>query len=199
MQEREIGRMRRTKPALLYDLGGQELHPPCPPAVLRSYRRPHDDRCSEHTCEILLAEDNPADVYLVREALREHGVDCAVRVATDGAEVLRIISSEQAWPEAQHLGLIILDLNLPRHDGTEILQRLQETPEFTHVPVVVLTSSDSPRDRLMAASRLGAACYLRKPSSLEQFLTLGAVFKDMSGTRRKRDRGVNAMKNLDRG
>jgi len=127
--------------------------------------------------EILLAEDNPADVYLIREALREHGVNCALRVATDGAEVLRMISSEQSLAEAeQHVGLIIL--NLPRHDGTEILQRLRETAALTHVPVVVLTSSDSPRDRLVA-SQYGAACYLRKPSSLEQFLSMGAVFKDL--------------------
>lgn len=128
--------------------------------------------------EILLGEDNPADVYLVREALREHGVDCALRVASDGAEMLRMISSEQALAEAQHLSLIILDLNLPRHDGSEILQRLRETRELADVPVVVLTSSDSPRDRLVA-SQFGAACFLRKPSNLEQFLSLGAVFKDL--------------------
>ncbi|MGA3073967.1 MAG: response regulator [Bryobacteraceae bacterium] len=128
--------------------------------------------------EILLAEDNPADVYLVREALREHGVECALRVASDGAEMLRMISSEQALSEGRRLGLIILDLNLPRHDGSEILQRLSETRELAHVPVVVLTSSDSPRDRLVA-SQFGAACFLRKPSNLEQFLSLGAVFKDL--------------------
>jgi CheY-like chemotaxis protein len=128
--------------------------------------------------EILLAEDNPADVYLVREALREHGVDCAVRVASDGAEVLRMISPEQVMAAAQRLGLIILDMNLPRHDGSEILRRLHETSALAHVPVVVLTSSDSPRDRLVA-SQFGAARYLRKPSSLEQFLSLGAVFKDL--------------------
>ena len=128
--------------------------------------------------EILLAEDNPADVYLVREALREHGVECALRVASDGAEMLRMISSEQALSEGRRLGLIILDLNLPRHDGCEILQRLRETSELAHVPVVVLTSSDSPRDRLVA-SQFGAACFLRKPSNLEQFLSLGAVFKDL--------------------
>jgi CheY-like chemotaxis protein len=128
--------------------------------------------------EILLAEDNAADVYLVREALREHGVECALRVASDGAEVLRMLSSEESIADAQRLGLIILDLNLPRHDGTEILQRLSEIGELAHVPVVVLTSSDSPRDRLVA-SQFGAACYLRKPSSLEQFLSLGAVFKEL--------------------
>lgn len=128
--------------------------------------------------EILLGEDNPADVYLVREALREHGVDCALRVASDGAEMLRMISSEEALAEGRRLGLIILDLNLPRHDGSEILQRLRETRELAHVPVVVLTSSDSPCDRLVA-SQFGAACFLRKPSNLEQFLSLGAVFKDL--------------------
>ncbi len=128
--------------------------------------------------EILLAEDNPADVYLIREALREHGLDCPLRIVSDGGEVLRMLSSEEGLREAQMLGLIILDLNLPRHDGTEILQRIQETPELAHVPVVVLTSSDSPRDRL-AASQFGAACYLRKPSSLEQFLGLGGIFKDL--------------------
>lgn len=128
--------------------------------------------------EILLGEDNPADVYLVREALREHGVECALRVASDGAEMLRLISSEQALADARRLGLIILDLNLPRHDGSEILQRLRETSELAHVPVVVLTSSDSPRDRSVA-SQFGAACFLRKPSNLEQFLSLGAVFKEL--------------------
>ena len=128
--------------------------------------------------EILLAEDNPADVYLVREALREHGVDCALRVVSDGAEMLRMISSDQVRAGAVNLGLIILDLNLPRHDGTEILERLRDTIELAGIPVVVLTSSDSPRDRTLA-SQLGAACYLRKPSSLEQFLTLGSVFKNL--------------------
>jgi len=137
------------------------------------------------TCEILLAEDNPADVYLIREALREHGVDCTLHVASDGGEMLRIISSEQAQTEDRRPALIILDLNLPRHDGTEILERLRETPELARVPVVVLTSSDSPRDRLVA-SQFGAARYLRKPSSLEQFLSLGAIFKDLLGQTKTR-------------
>ncbi|MGA2131775.1 MAG: response regulator [Bryobacteraceae bacterium] len=127
--------------------------------------------------EILLAEDNPADVYLIREALREHGVDCALRIATDGQQVLRLLSGEGS-ASSPLPSLIILDLNLPRHDGIEILQRLRETSEMRAVPVVVLTSSDSPRDRL-AASQLGVTRFLRKPSNLEQFLSLGLVFKEL--------------------
>ncbi len=126
--------------------------------------------------EILVADDNPADVYLIREALKEHGVNCAMHVAPDGKEVLQIISGADRGVPPQQLDLIILDLNLPRHDGLEILQKLREMPRMDGVPVVVLTSSDSPRDR-ETANRLGAAYYLRKPSSLEQFLSLGAVFK----------------------
>jgi two-component system, chemotaxis family, response regulator Rcp1 len=128
--------------------------------------------------EILLAEDNSADVYLIREALKEHGVHSPVRLASDGEDVLRIVSSQDPTSADPDLGLIILDLNLPRHDGIEILERLRENAKLAHVPVVVLTSSDSPRDRLIA-TKLGAARYLRKPSSLEQFLSLGAVFKEL--------------------
>lgn len=126
--------------------------------------------------DILLAEDNPADVYLIREALKEHGIDSPVHVVWDGKEVLQFI--EEASSAAHRLGLIILDLNLPRHDGIEVLQRLRETEGLSQVPVVVLTSSDSPRDRVVA-SEFGATCYLRKPFSLEQFLSLGGVFKDL--------------------
>ena len=128
--------------------------------------------------EILLAEDNSADVYLIREALKEHGVECPVRLAADGRDVLQMIFPEAPPCEALDFGLIILDLNLPRHDGIEILERLRENESLAHVPVVVLTSSDSPRDRLMA-TQLGAARFLRKPSNLEQFLSLGAVFKEL--------------------
>ncbi len=126
--------------------------------------------------EILVADDNPADVYLIREALKEHQVTFVMHVAPDGKEVLQIISATNQQATPQQFSLIILDLNLPRHDGLEILQKLRETPRMDDVPVVVLTSSDSPRDREVA-TRLGASHYLRKPSSLDQFLALGAVFK----------------------
>jgi CheY-like chemotaxis protein len=127
--------------------------------------------------KILLAEDNPADVYLIRESLREHGVECTMQVASDGGEVMRIIAGDPAQ-EGEAPVLIVLDLNLPRHDGLEILERLRESRRLSGVPVVVLTSSDSPQDRLIA-TKLGARMYLRKPSNLEQFLDLGQVFKDL--------------------
>jgi two-component system, chemotaxis family, response regulator Rcp1 len=127
--------------------------------------------------QILVAEDNPADVYLIREALRENGVYCSFRVACDGKEVLKILSGEV--PGAEELKLIILDLNLPCHDGLEILERLKSSG-FPHIPVVVLTSSDFLRDR-QRAIELGAERFLRKPSGLEEFLSLGAVFKEFLG------------------
>jgi chemotaxis family two-component system response regulator Rcp1 len=128
--------------------------------------------------EILVAEDNPADVYLIREALKEHGVEGGIRVVSDGGDLLRMIGREDSVATDRNFGLIILDLNLPRHDGIEILQRLGQSPAFAQIPVVVLTSSDSPKDRLVA-NQLGAIRYFRKPSNLEQFLNLGAVFKDL--------------------
>jgi CheY-like chemotaxis protein len=128
--------------------------------------------------EILLAEDNPADVYLIREALREHGVEAMIRVASDGREVLDLICPKKAGAEIPRLDLIILDLNLPRHDGIEILEQLRCSPQLASVPVVVLTSSDSPRDQKVA-NELGATCYLRKPSSLEHFMALGKVLKGL--------------------
>ena len=130
--------------------------------------------------EVLVADDNPSDVYLIREALREHGVDCTLRVAADGKDALGIISSEDPDFGAGCMSLIILDLNLPRHDGIEILQKLRESARLEHIPVVVLTSSDSPRDR-QTADLLGPLRYLRKPSSLDEFLGLGAIFKELLG------------------
>lgn len=127
--------------------------------------------------EILIGEDNPADVYLIRIALQEHGIDLLVHVASDGQKLLRFIEEQELLTESQ-LRLIILDLNLPCHDGIEILQRLRRSGPLAGVPVAVLTSSDSPRDRL-AIRDLGIARFLQKPSNLDQFLSLGAVFKEL--------------------
>src|SRR5262249_45176988 len=108
-------------------------------------------------------------------ALKEHGVVCTVRTAADGKDALTLLSTAV---ESNKPDLIILDLNLPRHDGIEILQKVRSNQATARIPVVVLTSSDSPRDRL-TANELGATQYVRKPSNLEQFMELGAIFKDL--------------------
>ena len=116
---------------------------------------------------ILLAEDNPADVYLIEEALRENGVEFEMIVAEDGEQALTMLADP-----ARQLDVVLLDLNMPKRGGSEVLQKLQGS----HLPVIVLTSSDSPADK-MQALRLGATHYIRKPTGLDEFLAIGATIK----------------------
>ena len=129
---------------------------------------------SAKPAEILLGEDNPADVYLIRQALEEHGIRFNLQVAAHGGEVLDFISGAPL----QVPDLIVLDLNLPRYEGLEVLKTVRQTNALSRVPVVILTSSDSPRDRL-AASELGADCYIRKPSNLDEFLEIGKTLQGL--------------------
>jgi CheY-like chemotaxis protein len=135
-------------------------------------------RIDEQTATILLGEDNPADVYLIRQALDEHGVKYSLKVASHGGEMMNAITSGLA-PD-----LIVLDLNLPRHDGLEILALIRNNPNFKEVPVAILTSSDSPKDRA-AASVLSADRYIRKPSNLEEFMAIGQILQTLLGNRQQ--------------
>src|SRR5271166_3921600 len=96
---------------------------------------------------IFLAEDNPADVYLIEQALREHGVAFHLDVAEDGKQALAFLRGDASASDNARPALILLDLNLPQHDGTEILRAIRKNVWLSDVPVVVLTSSDSPKDR----------------------------------------------------
>jgi chemotaxis family two-component system response regulator Rcp1 len=127
---------------------------------------------------ILLIEDNAADVYLVKEMLRETGVSCKLDVLKDGDEALDYIERIDQGPDAACPDLMLLDLNLPRRNGAEILARLQTSVKCGSVPVIVLTSSDSPQDREMAL-RLGARHYFRKPPDLDRFYTLSHLISDI--------------------
>lgn len=131
----------------------------------------------ERTATILLGEDNPADVYLIRQALEENGVKYNLQVASHGGELIAAISKGASGADATP-DLVILDLNLPRHDGLEVLKLIRDNQNFKEVPVVILTSSDSPKDRT-AASLLGADCYIRKPSNLEEFLAIGQTVETL--------------------
>lgn len=128
--------------------------------------------------QILLAEDNPADVYLIRHALAENGVECSLEVARDGREALAFLHSADNAPSESPPSLILLDLNLPQHDGMEILQRMRQSRRLEAVPVIVFTSSDSPADRL-SATQLGITRYIKKPSLLDDFLAIGAVIREV--------------------
>ena len=128
--------------------------------------------------QILLAEDNPADVYLIRHALAENSVECSLEVARDGREALAFLYSRDNAANVSPPDLILLDLNLPQHDGVEILQRIRQSRRLEAVPVIVFTSSDSPADRL-SATQLGITRYIKKPSLLDDFLAIGAVIREV--------------------
>lgn len=131
-------------------------------------------RDSQAPAQILLGEDNPADVYLIRQALEENGISYNLKVAIHGGELIDVVTNHSP----QVPDLIVLDLNLPRHEGLEILKLIRGNRNLSHVPVVILTSSDSPKDRV-AASALGADCYIRKPSSLDEFMAIGRTFQSL--------------------
>lgn len=136
-------------------------------------------RRSAEPPRVLMIEDNAGDVELVREALREHGVDCVLTAINDGEKALafldRIESGEIPCP-----ALIILDLNLPKIPGGQILKKIRLSPGFGRVPVAILSSSQAASD-MEEARRLGANRYVRKPSTLDEFMKTGAVFKDLLG------------------
>jgi CheY-like chemotaxis protein len=125
---------------------------------------------------ILLAEDNPADVQLVREALQDRSVACDLHVVRDGEQAIAFLDRLDANSKLNCPSLFLLDLHLPKRDGAEIMRRLRASERCGQTAVVVLTSSESPRD-LESAERHAALHYFRKPSSLEQFLTLGDIVK----------------------
>ena len=121
---------------------------------------------------ILLAEDNPADVYLIEAALREHNVQFEITVAPDGEAAMDMVAKQELRPD-----IVLLDLNMPKRSGGEVLDSLRRSAG-KDLPVIVLTSSDSPADR-DEALRLGATCYIRKPTGLDEFLQIGATIKNL--------------------
>jgi two-component system, chemotaxis family, response regulator Rcp1 len=121
--------------------------------------------------EVLLVEDNPGDVRLTREALREGKVRNNLHVVRDGLEALAFLRRADSFEDAVRPDLILLDLNLPRMDGREVLQEIKQDPALRNIPVVVLTTSEAEQD-IVRAYDLHANCYITKPVGLEQFITV---------------------------
>lgn len=121
--------------------------------------------------EILLVEDNPADIRLTQEALREGKVRNNLSIVRDGVEAITFLRKQAPFEEAPHPDLILLDLNLPRRDGREVLSEVKADPVLKRIPVVVLTTSKSEED-VLKSYNLHANCYVTKPVDLEQFISV---------------------------
>jgi len=119
--------------------------------------------------EILLVEDNAGDVRLTCEALKDGKVSNNLRVVRDGVEALAYLRHEGKYAQAATPDLILLDLNLPKKDGREVLAAIKADPDLRRIPVVVLTTSEGEEDVLRAYS-LNANCYITKPVDLDQFI-----------------------------
>jgi DNA-binding response OmpR family regulator len=124
---------------------------------------------------ILLGEDNPGDVFLVRSALGEAGIAFELRVLSDGEQIIRFFEDVER-EAAPCPDLLILDLNLPKRSGLEILEGLRKSSKFQSVRVVIITSSDSGEDR-QRVGRLGVSQYFLKRADLDEFMKLGPLVR----------------------
>jgi len=129
------------------------------------------------TIEILLVEDNPADARLTQEALKEENLPNALSVVHDGVEAMAFLRREGKYMNATRPDLILLDLNLPRKDGREVLQEIKGDENLKTIPVVVLTVSDAERD-INESYKLHANCYVQKPLDLCQFSRVTKSIQD---------------------
>lgn len=127
--------------------------------------------------EILLVEDNPADVRLTQEALKERRIVNRLHVARDGIEALEFLHRRPPFATAPRPDLILLDLNLPRMDGREVLAEIKSDDNFKCIPVVVLTTSCAEQD-ILRSYDLHANCYVQKPVDLEQFFRVISTIED---------------------
>jgi two-component system, chemotaxis family, response regulator Rcp1 len=125
----------------------------------------------------VVIEDNKADVFLVEEAMAVHEIHAELQVITDGEEAMRRIEAPRGTATAIP-DLFILDLNLPKRSGNEILAGIRRSAQYAHVPVLIMTSSEAEKDR-QETTRLGSSGYFRKPSGLDEFLKIGAVIKSL--------------------
>ena len=127
--------------------------------------------------EILLVEDNPGDARLTEEALKEGKVLNNLHVTRDGFEALAFLKHEEPFVDVPRPDIILLDLNMPRMDGRELLSRIKNEPDLKRIPIVVLTTSKAEED-IIRSYDLHANCYVTKPVDLDQFIKVVQSIKD---------------------
>ncbi|WP_224447523.1 response regulator [Haloprofundus salilacus] len=135
----------------------------------------HD--ADDRTLEILLVEDNLGDVRLLEMGFDQTNIDETFHVATDGEEALDFLFRRDGYESASHPDVVLLDLNLPKLNGIEVLERMQSRSKLRSVPVVVLTSSQSEDDRATSLER-GASAYLSKPVDPSSFVSLAEAIAE---------------------
>lgn len=128
-------------------------------------------RNAPETFDILLVEDNPGDARLAQEALKEGRMTSRLKVVVDGVEAMAYLRREGIYAESPRPDLVLLDLNLPRKDGRQVLAEMKEDPELRRIPVVVLTTSQAGQD-ILRSYDLHANCYITKPVDLDRFIAV---------------------------
>jgi chemotaxis family two-component system response regulator Rcp1 len=126
---------------------------------------------------ILLVEDNPADVLLTAEALREGGVSHELNVVNNGTDAIAYVRSQGKYSDSVLPDIILLDINLPKKNGFEVLAELKEDPELKRIPVIILTTSSAKQD-IAKAYDLHANCYIVKPIELDDFFGILKSIED---------------------
>ena len=130
------------------------------------------------TLHILVAEDNRGDVLLIRKALQFHKIPHELHLVKDGAEAMNFLAAMGKSEATPCPDVVLLDLNLPKVDGPEILEEFRKHPECVTRPVIVISSSDSMQDRERMAA-LQVAYYFKKPSGLDEYMKLGQIILDV--------------------
>ena len=124
---------------------------------------------SRRPIEVLLVEDDIGDIDLTKEAIETTKIAINLSVVRDGEQALAYLRKQGDYADVEGPDLVLLDLNMPKKDGREVLREMKDDPDLTHIPVVVLTTSDSDED-IVKSYDLGASCYVTKPVGLEQFM-----------------------------
>lgn len=127
--------------------------------------------------DVLLVEDSPSDARLTQEAFRDAKIANKLTIVTDGAEAMEYLNRQGKYADATRPDLVLLDLNLPKVDGREVLRRIKSDPALLSIPVVILTTSEAEED-VAKAYEYHANCYIRKPVDLARFLDIISVIEN---------------------
>jgi two-component system, chemotaxis family, response regulator Rcp1 len=157
-------------------MGGSGSNPNPDEDLPSALHFPTEDTAAGTHGHVLIVEDNEADVFLIRKAIEKTNLPVTLHVVKDGHQAMRFFDRADSDPAAPCPALVLLDINLPRKHGGEVLKYMRNSRKCRNVLVIAVSSSDSPRDR-EEMTKLGAGGYFRKPSEYKDFMKLGDLIK----------------------